>query len=103
MPEAGKRAMPVAAAQFAGGSPKALVAPHAGYVYSGPVAAAAYASLVDARETVRRVVLLGPAHRMALAGMAISSATAWSWAAWDSCTSVIAIRPTSNRCLACSS
>jgi AmmeMemoRadiSam system protein B len=68
----------LAAAQFAGGSPKALIAPHAGYVYSGPVAAAAYASLIEARETVRRVVLLGPAHRMALAGMAISSATAFS-------------------------
>ena len=45
----------LAAAQFPGGSPKALIAPHAGYVYSGPVAAAAYASLVEARGTVRRV------------------------------------------------
>jgi hypothetical protein len=69
----------LAAAQVpGGGSPKALIAPHAGYVYSGPVAAAAYASLVEAREAVRRVVLLGPAHRMALGGMAIPSATAFS-------------------------
>jgi AmmeMemoRadiSam system protein B len=68
----------LAAAQPAGASPKALIAPHAGYVYSGPVAGAAYARLVEARETVRRVVLLGPAHRIALAGMAISSATAFS-------------------------
>ncbi len=68
----------LAKAPAAGGSPKALIAPHAGYVYSGPVAATAYASLAEAREEVRRVVLLGPAHRMALAGMAISSATAFS-------------------------
>jgi AmmeMemoRadiSam system protein B len=68
----------LAAAEGACGSPKALVAPHAGYVYSGPVAAAAYATLVEARETVRRIVLLGPAHRMALSGMAIPSATAFS-------------------------
>jgi hypothetical protein len=66
------------AAQSTGSAPKALIAPHAGYVYSGPVAAAAYASLAEAREEVRRIVLLGPAHRMALAGMAISSATAFS-------------------------
>jgi AmmeMemoRadiSam system protein B len=68
----------LAAAPAAGGSPKALVAPHAGYIYSGAVAAAAYATLAEARETVRRVILLGPAHRMALAGMAISSATAFA-------------------------
>jgi AmmeMemoRadiSam system protein B len=68
----------LAAAPVAGGSPKALVVPHAGYIYSGPVAAAAYATLVEARETVRRVILLGPAHRMALTGMAIPSATAFA-------------------------
>ncbi len=68
----------LAAAPSPGGSPKALIAPHAGYVYSGPVAAAAYAALAEVRETVRRVILLGPAHRMALGGMAISSATAFA-------------------------
>jgi AmmeMemoRadiSam system protein B len=68
----------LAAAQASASSPKALIAPHAGYVYSGPVAGAAYASLANSRKTVRRVVLLGPAHRMALAGMAIPSATAFS-------------------------
>ncbi len=41
-------------------APKAIIAPHAGYVYSGPIAAAAYARLAAARETIRRVVLLGP-------------------------------------------
>jgi len=68
----------LAAAPFEGTPPKALIAPHAGYVYSGPVAAAAFASLAAARDTVRRVVLLGPTHRMALAGMAIPSAAAFS-------------------------
>jgi AmmeMemoRadiSam system protein B len=66
------------AAEAAGDPPKALVAPHAGYVYSGPVAGAAYAALAGAREVVRRVVLLGPAHRMALGGMAIPSAKAFA-------------------------
>ncbi|NCA68973.1 MAG: AmmeMemoRadiSam system protein B [Sphingobacteriia bacterium] len=54
--------------------PKALIAPHAGYVYSGPVAAIAYATLARARATIRRVVLLGPAHRVAFHGLAASSA-----------------------------
>lgn len=54
--------------------PKALIAPHAGYIYSGPVAAKAYASLRPSRETLRRVVLLGPAHRVYLRGMALPSA-----------------------------
>lgn len=57
--------------------PKAIVAPHAGYVYSGAVAAAAYARLKPAAETVRRVVLLGPCHRVAVSGLAVSSADAF--------------------------
>jgi len=52
-------------------APKAIVVPHAGYVYSGPVAASAYARIIGQRDTTRRVVLLGPAHRVALAGMAV--------------------------------
>jgi MEMO1 family protein len=51
--------------------PKALVAPHAGYVYSGPVAARAYNALRGLGDAVRRVVLLGPAHRIALRGLAL--------------------------------
>ena len=51
-------------------APKALIAPHAGYVYSGPVAASGYAWLAPLRGTTRRVVLLGPAHRVALRGIA---------------------------------
>jgi AmmeMemoRadiSam system protein B len=54
--------------------PKAIIVPHAGYIYSGPVAASAYASLTKARDTIRRVVLLGPAHRVFLKGLALSSA-----------------------------
>jgi AmmeMemoRadiSam system protein B len=54
--------------------PKALIAPHAGYVYSGPIAANAYALLAPAREIIRRVVLLGPTHRVAVRGLAVPAA-----------------------------
>lgn len=54
--------------------PKALIAPHAGYVYSGPVAATAYARLSMVRELIERVVLLGPSHRVGFFGLAASSA-----------------------------
>jgi AmmeMemoRadiSam system protein B len=55
-------------------APKAVIVPHAGYVYSGPIAGSAYAALRPARDTVRRVVLLGPSHRLPLRGLATSSA-----------------------------
>lgn len=58
--------------------PKAIVVPHAGYVYSGPVAATAYSRLRPARDTIRRVILLGPSHRVPLFGLATSSATAFT-------------------------
>lgn len=61
----------------AGPIPKAIIAPHAGYVYSGAIAAAAYARLKPAAGTVRRVVLLGPCHRVAVTGLAVSSADAF--------------------------
>jgi hypothetical protein len=57
----------------AGAAPKALIAPHAGYIYSGPVAARAYAMLAGARDRIRRVVLLGPAHRVYVRGLALPS------------------------------
>jgi AmmeMemoRadiSam system protein B len=57
-----------------GPAPKALVVPHAGYVYSGPVAAQAFAALGTAAGGIRRVVLLGPAHRVPLRGMAVPAA-----------------------------
>ncbi|MFZ5555976.1 MAG: AmmeMemoRadiSam system protein B [Pseudomonadota bacterium] len=55
--------------------PKAVIVPHAGYVYSGPVAASAYARLKAGRGRVRRVVLLGPCHRIAVRGLALPGAT----------------------------
>jgi len=58
--------------------PKAIVGPHAGYVYSGPVAATAYAQVRSRRATVERVVLLGPSHHVAFAGMAVSTADAFA-------------------------
>src|SRR5688500_1877253 len=58
------------------GYPKALVVPHAGYIYSGPVAARAYDELAAARGSVKRVVLLGPTHRVAVRGLAVPSAHA---------------------------
>jgi MEMO1 family protein len=59
---------------MAGDAPKALIVPHAGYLYSGPIAAAAYARLRPIASAVRRVILLGPAHRVALHGLALPSA-----------------------------
>ena len=58
--------------------PKALIVPHAGYVYSGPIAANGYALLKGARATIRRIVLLGPTHRVAVRGLALPSARAFA-------------------------
>lgn len=54
--------------------PKALIVPHAGYMYSGPVAASAYARLSGLRDRIRRVVLLGPTHRVYVRGLALPEA-----------------------------
>jgi len=54
-------------------APKALVVPHAGFIYSGPVAAAAYKLLQPFRDQYTRVVLLGPCHRYAIRGLAVST------------------------------
>ncbi|MCB1760783.1 MAG: AmmeMemoRadiSam system protein B [Gammaproteobacteria bacterium] len=58
-----------------GFTPKALIAPHAGYVYSGPVAGSAYATLAPLRGKIERVIILAPAHRVAFRGIAYSSAS----------------------------
>ncbi|MBT8089883.1 MAG: AmmeMemoRadiSam system protein B [Gammaproteobacteria bacterium] len=58
-------------------APKALIVPHAGYIYSGPVAANAYARLRPYRSQYQRVILLGPCHRTPLRGLALSSADAY--------------------------
>jgi AmmeMemoRadiSam system protein B len=54
-------------------TPKVLLAPHAGYVYSGEVAGKAYAQLIPLRDKIKRVVLLGPNHRVPLRGIALPS------------------------------
>jgi len=56
-----------------GPAPKALIAPHAGYIYSGSVAGEAYAQLRPARDKVTRIVLIGPSHRVPFQGLAVSS------------------------------
>ncbi len=58
--------------------PKALIAPHAGYIYSGPIAASAYALLKPYAQTICRIVLLGPCHRVAVRGLAVPHATAFA-------------------------
>ncbi len=60
------------------GFPKALVVPHAGYIYSGPIAARAYDEIAGARGIVRRVVLLGPVHRVPVRGLALPGADAFA-------------------------
>lgn len=57
-----------------GPAPKALIAPHAGYVYSGAIAASVYARLATASSSIKRVVLLGPSHRVGFQGIAASTA-----------------------------
>jgi AmmeMemoRadiSam system protein B len=56
---------------------KALIVPHAGYIYSGAIAATAYASLIPFAARIRRVVLLGPTHRVAVRGLALSGVEAF--------------------------
>lgn len=57
--------------------PKAIIAPHAGYIYSGPVAASVYAGLAALRGRIERVVLLGPTHRVAVRGLALPGCAAF--------------------------
>ena len=65
-------------AETAAALPKAVIVPHAGYVYSGPVAAPAYRRIAAGRGTIRRVVLLGPVHRVPIRGLALPSAKAFA-------------------------
>jgi MEMO1 family protein len=58
--------------------PKAIIAPHAGYIYSGPIAASVYALLAPARGLIERVVLLGPTHRVAVRGLALPGVAAFA-------------------------
>jgi AmmeMemoRadiSam system protein B len=67
----------LAEAEAAGPTPVAVIAPHAGYVYSGSIAASAYARLAPLKGRVARVVLIGPAHRLPFRGLAVSGADAF--------------------------
>ncbi|MBT3426804.1 MAG: AmmeMemoRadiSam system protein B [Gammaproteobacteria bacterium] len=64
----------LAAEKTAGDCPKVIIAPHAGYIYSGSTAAKAYARVANGRNRISRVVVLGPAHRIGFRGMALSDA-----------------------------
>lgn len=64
--------------RLAPGAPKAVIAPHAGYVYSGPIAATAYAALASARGVAQRVIVAGPAHFVPLVGVAVPSVDAFA-------------------------
>lgn len=56
-------------------TPKAIIAPHAGYIYSGQTAASVYSNLEQVKDKIRRVVLLGPTHRVSVKGIALPSNT----------------------------
>ena len=71
-------AIPESEPASAGAPPKALIVPHAGYVYSGQTAAQAYALLRPYADTIRRVVLLGPTHRVAVNGLALPAAQSFA-------------------------
>lgn len=60
-----------------GPPPKAVIVPHAGLIYSGPIAASAYAELRPLRETIRKVVLIGPAHYVFVPGLAVPTSDAF--------------------------
>ncbi len=62
----------------AAAAPKAVIAPHAGYVYSGPIAASAHARFASARLMIKRIVLVGPSHYEPIRGLAASSAEAFA-------------------------
>ena len=68
----------LASAQPSELNPKALIVPHAGYIYSGAIAASAYAALKHVAPRIRRVVLLGPTHRVAVRGLALPGADAFA-------------------------
>jgi AmmeMemoRadiSam system protein B len=60
-------------ADLPGPTPKAIIAPHAGYIYSGPIAASVYKRLQQSKDKIKHVILLGPSHRVPLLGIATPS------------------------------
>ena len=71
-------ALMATAARHDGLRPKACIAPHAGYIYSGPIAASAYALLPPLADMIHRVVLLGPVHRVWTQGLALPDVQAFA-------------------------
>lgn len=65
-------------AQTAAKLPKAMIVPHAGYIYSGEIAASAYIRLKTGADKIKRVVVLGPSHRVGFQGLAVSRAEFFS-------------------------
>ena len=57
------------AAKPSGETPRALVVPHAGYIYSGPIAASGFVNLLPLKDKIKRVVLFGPSHRVGFRGL----------------------------------
>jgi len=51
-------------------APRAIIVPHAGYIYSGPVAASAYLLVKAEKQKINQVILLGPSHQLAFSGIA---------------------------------
>ncbi len=68
----------LAGAGALGPRPKAIIAPHAGYVYSGPIAASVYAQIAPHADHIARVVLLGPSHRVPVRGIAVPTADSFT-------------------------
>lgn len=67
-----------AAVPHGGTWPKAVIAPHAGYVYSGPIAASAFRALAAPGRRLSRIVLLGPSHFVPFEGLALGGAIRWA-------------------------
>ena len=70
-------ATPRSARRALSSTPKALIAPHAGYIYSGPIAGSAYGAVGKAAQRIKRVVLIGPSHFARFPGLAVSRAAAF--------------------------
>jgi len=68
----------LAGASAPGPRPKALIVPHAGYIYSGPIAARAYASLGAEARSLQRIAILGPSHREWFPGLALPQAQSFA-------------------------
>jgi MEMO1 family protein len=59
-------------------NPKAVIAPHAGYIFSGPIAGSAFRAWAEQPRGIRRIVLLGPSHYVRFPGIALPQATAFA-------------------------